>query len=133
MRTRQAGASHARGSTAGTILYLLLGPIIWAAHMTAIYFSQSMLCAHGLANSSVAGIDVVPGIVAAATIAALAILFAAILLPGSTARIARAAGSPIAERTFHRRIMAALAILSAVGVAWAGLAVIFVQDCPPLR
>lgn len=118
-----------RRSTAGTIGYLLFGPIVWAAHLTAIYFSQSMLCAHGLSGGSLAGIGVVPAVIVAVTAACLALLIGAILVVGG--RPAPAGDGP--DQALYRRTTIALAVLSAVGVAWAGVTAFVVPDCPQLR
>jgi hypothetical protein len=125
--------SDTRRSTAGTIVYLLAGPIVWAAHLTILYFVQSMLCAHGLAGRSVAGVGLVPVVIVSATAVGLAILLAAILAPAAASRLAHASGWSMPDRVFHRRVMVALAVLSALGIAWAGFTAFVVPACPQLR
>lgn len=125
--------SHPRPSTAGTILYLLVGPITWSAHFALLYFVQSMLCAHGLAGRGVAGVGIVPAFITVATAAALTLLLAAIFAPDAASRLARADSGSASDRSFRRKVMAALALLSAFGVAWAGLAAFVIPACPQLR
>ncbi len=123
----------AQPSTAGTIFYLLIGPIVWSAHLTALYFSQSMLCAHRLAELTIAGVGVVPFIIVTATAVALAMLIAAMLAPAALERLANASGGSRSEMAFRRRVMMALAILSATGVAWAGATILMLPTCAQLR
>ena len=127
--TRQTTTEHGPGgSTAGTIFYILLGPILWAAHFTLIYFAQSMLCAHGLAGSGV-----VPTIVGIATLVVLGAIGAALLSPHAVRRLMHAGGWSDAELAFHTRLMMGLAVLSAAAIAWAGLAAVVIPSCPLLR
>lgn len=123
-----------RGRSAfGTIIALLAGPIVWAAHLGVVYFLQSMLCAHGSAGVTVAGMGLVLAIVVLATVVALAILAIVLLAP---ARVNRALGAPDwrpSAMAFHTRVMIAMAWLSAFGVLWGGLAAFILPACAPLR
>lgn len=114
-------------STAGTILYVVLGPITWAAHFSVLYFSQSMLCAHSEGES------LVPAIIGVATVVALVPLGAAVIAPRSIARWAGALGPTEEESRFHARLMTTLALLSAAAILWAGLTVFLIPSCLPLR
>jgi hypothetical protein len=121
------------GSTAGTIAYLLFGPILWSLHLTVLYFSQSMLCAHGAAGFTIAGVGIVPFVIVVATAVILVLLCAAMLAPAALGRLMSASGGAQSESSFQRRVMAALAMLSACGVAWAGLASFVLPICAQLR
>ena len=114
-------------SSAGTIFYILIGPIVWAAHFAVLYFVQSMLCAHGTAERFV------PIIIGAATLVAILQLAAAPLLPRTTAGMFRASGWDAEAHAFHVRVMTGLAILSAAGVVWAALPALLLDSCLPLR
>lgn len=110
--------------------YLLLGPILWAAHFALIYGMQSSLCRlagteHG--NSAAAPV------VAVTTLLVLLLLAAVLLAPGAASRILHAAPWPDATQRFCDRIMALLAVLSLFGVIWAGATAILLPACPPLR
>ncbi len=129
--TRNANAG--RRSTAGTLLYMLIGPVVWSAHLGVIYFGQSMLCAHGLAGRSVAGMGIIPFLILSATLISLALLLAAVVAPAAASRFARASGWFGQDVAFYRRVMVLLAILSAVGVVWAGATTLAIPDCPQLR
>ena len=84
-------------STAGTILYILIGPIVWATHFAALYFIQSMLCAHGTAEGFV------PIIIGAATLVAILPLATAPLLPRATAGMFHAGGWGAEANAFHAK------------------------------
>jgi hypothetical protein len=98
---------------------MLLGPIVWALHLTAVYGAHALLCARG---SAAAGVPVI----AVATLAALAplgVAFAALWR----------AGEAESTQRFQRRVAVLLIVLSAVGIVWAGATVMFVAACAPLR
>jgi hypothetical protein len=114
-------------STPGTILYILLGPILWSAHFTVLYSVQSMLCAHGV------GEHLVPVIVAAATMVAVLVTGVLILLPNATSRIFGAGGWEGDAAVFHVRAMRGLAALSTAAIVWGGLTSVFIPGCLTLR
>lgn len=120
------GSGRARGagrSTAGTILMILLGPILWSGHFAAIYMIQSMLCAHEV------GVLAIQPIIALLTVAAAALIAIALGAPERTRGLFGTDGWSEDEQRFHWRLMTLLSVLSAVGVAWAGLTVFFVPAC----
>jgi hypothetical protein len=119
-------------SAPGTIVYVLLGPIVWAIHFGAIYFFQSLMCAREIAFDTVGNLDGQLMIVAA-TVAALAIVAAFVLAPERVAVAVKAASAGSDQRAFQTRLMRLLALLSAVGIAFAGWAAILIPSCPALR
>lgn len=126
--------AEAQGRSAfGTIIALLAGPIVWAAHLGIVYFLQSMFCAHGLVGVRFAGVGLIPGIVMLATVIALAILTVVIVAPKRVDRTLGATGWRPSAMAFHTRVMIAMAWLSAFGVLWAGLAALVLPSCPQLR
>lgn len=126
MTDRTDTTSRRADTAAGALLYLLLGPILWAGHLTAIYGTQSVLCAKAAA-------DAVPAIIAVVTALALALIAVAVLAPSRTARLF--AGSAWSESTqrFMRNAMVTLALLSAFGIAAQGAIALFIPTCPALR
>jgi hypothetical protein len=114
-------------SPVGTVFYILIGPIVWAAHFSVLYFIQSMLCAHGTAERSV------PIVIGAATLVAILPLAAAPLLRHKTAGLFRASGWGAESHAFHGRLMTGLAILSVAGVIWAAVPALLIDSCMPLR
>jgi hypothetical protein len=115
---------------ADTLFALLAGPIAWAAHLAFVYFVQSMLCAHGLAAAAVAGIPIVPAAVGMATAVFLLVAAGAALFEGDRSREDEGAGS---DRGFLRRTRLWLALLSALGIAWAGVSAFALPACATLR
>jgi hypothetical protein len=116
-------------STAGTLVFILIGPIAWALHLSVLYFSQSMLCAHGAADTGIAfGIGLAPFIIGVATAGALLLVMSATLFPQRASRLLSAGwGGETGE--FNMRVMGALALLSSIGVAWGGLAALILPSC----
>ncbi len=115
-----------------TLLYLLFGPIVWAAHLTVIYGAQSVVCALSTSPPRTgASIDSVHTIVLIATIAALSALAAGWL------RLGNPGGSMsegIEDRNhFLESVMHVLVGLSALGVLGAGAAALVLPSCPALR
>lgn len=115
------------GSMAGTFVYVLFGPVVWALHLTAIYGAQ-LLCAGASTNA-----DIIVPIVVGATAAALALLTATIWRPGLAGRPLGVCTRSSDERQFLDRLMRLLAALSIPGVAWAGATAFILEPCAPLR
>lgn len=122
-------AERSRPSTAGTAAYLLLGPLLWAAHFTVLYATQSGACAiFG------AGAGPVPTIVIViATLLVLGLMVAAMLKPHATSELLQAGrwGEPV--QRFCDRVMALLAGLSLFAVVGAAAGAVLLPSCPPLR
>jgi len=113
-----------RGSTLGTILYLLNGPILWAVHFTAIYGAQSTMCGRDLPAP-------VQTVVLGTTIAALIPLAAITAWPAWASRLLRKRNAEIP----HALVAIArwLSLLSAIAILWAGATALWIPPCPPLR
>lgn len=106
----------------GTLAFMLLGPILWALHLTAIYGSQSLLCARGMAGP-------VPDLIFAATAVTLGLMAVCLLAPERLRAAMRASGWPPEQQYFHERVAMLLHILSAFGVAAAGAGAFLVGPC----
>jgi hypothetical protein len=120
-------------SILGTMILLLAGPIVWAAHLGIVYFSQSMLCAHGLAGVRIAGFGLVPLTIVAASLLALAIVAAAAAFAGWARTASLDYWWTRADAGYERRVTLVLLLLSALGILWAGATAFVVPDCPMLR
>ena len=112
---------------------MLLGPILWAAHLAVIYGAQSTLCALGISAVRGPAVSLVAVVTTLATVVVLGLLAVAILAPRALSRRLRAASWSMPAQRFCDRIMVLLAMLSACGVIWAGATVLLVPACPPLR
>lgn len=109
-------------STAGTLVFLMFGPLVWAGHLTLVYGGHTLVCLRG-------------GMADAAGMYVLAVTVVAVLIVCSfifqLERWARAMGlltGEDANRTTHR-IARLLAILSLIAVLWSGATVGLVSAC----
>ena len=127
-----AGKTHSNTdrhrALAGTSFYMLLGPIVWAIHLTVIYISHAVLCARGIVGSGVISIS---SLVFVATGAALAVLIAAIAVANGRRRAV--SPSSATASAFQHSVMGLLAVVSATGVGWAGATALIVPPCLALR
>lgn len=124
------GGDHKNGThepLAGALFYILLGPIVWAIHLTLVYLGHTLLCA--LAGALAPG--VVSFSVIIVTAAALIVLTVAVVAANFRGRAFddRGAGAVF----FRDRIMMALALLSGFGVAWEGASALIIEPCLMLR
>jgi hypothetical protein len=109
----------------GTVLYLLLGPIVWAGHLTIIYSTHAVLCVRGLADGP---LDV-RAIIAVATGVALMVSIAAAVTGWARWRNRKTEG----VSAFQHGVMGLLALLATIGVAFGGATALFVTPCLQLR
>jgi hypothetical protein len=119
------------GSMIGTFLFVLFGPLVWAGHLLAIYGSHASLCEFGALQ--LFGLPIVPILLLVATIGALALLAAGLCWPRRVQALLRADVGEGEERGWLTRLMRLLTGLSLVGVAYAGVAIMLVPICLPLR
>lgn len=132
MDTRTATGQPDRHRPAiGTILYMLFGPLVWAAHLMLIYGPQSIAC--GFYSSPrpplLPGLDLVQTAIAAASVISLAIV-AVPFVAGLQRR------PPTREDdldAFLGSTMRLLAVLSALGIAAAGATALVLPTCLALR
>jgi hypothetical protein len=108
------------------LVYLSLGPILWAIHLTLIYGTHTLVCARTIPGTLPLGFDTAPFVILLITVTTLAVLLGAVLLPSPNTR---PFNGSLASPSFFRRVMVLLALLSAFGVGWAGLASMVVQSC----
>lgn len=117
------------GSTAGSLAFLAFGPIVWALHLAVSYGGHAALCAVGPAAQG----GTLPLLLAAATAMAAIILVVALLRPGLVRRALRAMPASSTEAGFATTVMRFLGVLSLMGVAFAGLAMLILPLCQQLR
>ena len=129
--TRMRSSSNRQGI--GTLIFILLGPIVWAVHLTLIYGSQSSLCAFHLGEDRSGGNSGVIAIILLVTIVSIATVgFSAVRASFVHALIAQ--GTPPAEQAkFIVTIMRVLAGLSILAMFYGGLGAVFLPACDPLR
>ena len=117
----------------GTLVFILVGPIVWSVHLTVIYGSQSLLCALNLSEDRSAGNAVVVTIILVATAVCIAAVgFSAVRTRFVHALIAR--GDPPADQMgFIVTIMRVLAGLSILAMFYVGLGAVILPACDQLR
>lgn len=112
------------------LFYILLGPIVWALHLTLVYLGHTLLCALGVSSGALAPV-VVSFSVIIITAIALIVLAVAVIGAKSRERALNDCGSP--GMFFRNRVMMALALLSGFGVAWEGAGALIIEPCLMLR
>jgi hypothetical protein len=116
----------------GTLIFILVGPIVWAVHLTLIYGSQSSLCAFNPSEDRGENSVVVAVILLVTAVSIAVVGFSAVRANFIHALIAR--GIPPTEQVeFIVTIMRVLAGLSILAMFYAGLSAVFLPACHPLR
>lgn len=116
-----------------TLVFLISGPLCWAAHLTLIYGAQSPLCALGIGETA-GGHN---GLVVAVIIAGTVLLGGMALASAQWAREWHRllAGGPLADdsATFLLTAMRLLVALSVLAMIYAALTSLVLPACAPLR
>jgi len=120
-----------KGGTARTLLFLLIGPIVWGGHGVLMYASHTLLCALGLSGGTLLGWEPMRAISAVATATALGMILVALFAPQPISRLLRMQAG--VDWRFYRSSAAVLAVLSAAGIAWSGAMAFLIPACVPLR
>ena len=127
-------AGDDRGPVTSALLYLLAGPLVWAAHLFLVYAPQSALCAFRITRPVTIEPLLITVYVAAVTALAAAVLVLALWRPGTTASLFRARRFLDGENgQFMISVMRLLSVLSLAGVLWAGATALLLDPCPQLR
>jgi hypothetical protein len=118
--------------TIGTLLYLLAGPLLWAAHLTVIYGSQSSLCAFDIGETAAGNNSLATTVILVATAVCIGLVVAMTLRPQSIfGWLALGEVSP--DRPFLVWAMRLLSALSVLAILYVGLAAIILPACAQLR
>jgi hypothetical protein len=103
------------------------GLIAWAVQFTVIYGVAAIACARGYGDASIAGVGLVHSAIVGATLLALAVT-AAILVMALRDRRNRNADTHPTDR-FLADTTLAISALSLVAIFWQGLPALFVPAC----
>ena len=117
----------------GGIFYLLMGLVIWAAHLLLVYGPQSALRAfraNGMIAVAPFAITALVGVLTVISMAALALVM---WRPRQVARLLRFEAAAETDRRFATSVMRLLTALSFAGVTWAGSVALFLDPCAQLR
>lgn len=107
-----------QNSFSRTFLFMLAGPLIWAAHFVFVYSMHGVACARPAWQASWMSLPVSAWIIMAASLLALlAMAFAHFRLRHS------------GDDRFLSRLAAALCLLSAVAIIWETLPLLWVPAC----
>jgi len=111
-------------STAGTLIFLMWGLIVWGLQFTVLYLAHTWFCALGASTAAT-------GILAAILTMLAIVAIAPVLL--APARMARLAGLREADSAHLLTIARVVAFVSTVAAVWTGAAVVFVDACALTR
>lgn len=112
----------------GTLVFILTGPILWAAELTAIYGAQSSLCAFGAVPQVTVG-----WLVIAISLVLLLADIVAIVRPFPLFNLLVGGSPPPDQRAFILGAMRGLGSLSALAMLYFMLAATFLPACAQLR
>ncbi|HYD80294.1 MAG TPA: hypothetical protein VEC06_10835 [Paucimonas sp.] len=111
-------------------LLMFSGPLIWAAHLLAIYVLAALACARGFAHVEWLGIGVVPLWIGILSVAALAgIAGIAIILCRTNDRLQDRRDDAAGSQDFMRWTTLTLAGISAVAIVWEAAPAYMVPVC----
>jgi hypothetical protein len=117
----------ARAISPDSLVGMVGGPLVWATHFLAVYVFTALACAFRFADREFLGTSVVTSLTAIATLLALAAL--AWLGRLAWGRYLGADGAGHARHRFFALVALLLCVLSAIGVAYAGLALLMLSPC----
>lgn len=106
--------------------YLLGGMIVWAAAFAAAYGTAAVVCARGLAETTLFGMALLPLSIAAITVAAL--LATGLIAAAAYRRLHNTAEEAGLTGFLHGTALL-VALLAVVGIAWNGAPVLFLASC----
>lgn len=125
-------APSRHGSTVGTLLFTLLGPVVWAAHFMTLYFFQSVLC-EAESGRGAPMIHTINLVIWLATAIAICTLAAALLAPARFEAFLHTDDWQPEQRAFHRQTMSILSVLSLFAITAGASGTGFIDTCAVLR
>ena len=108
------------------IMLMSSGLIIWAVHFTGIYGFNAVACARAFGGMELLGFGLVPVIVIALTLVALAATAGTLY---AATRYDEGRSTPQEEFRFIRYVTLAVGWLSLVAIAWNGLPALLLSPC----
>lgn len=116
----------------GVLIYILSGPLIWAAHLFAVYAAQSVACTFIAPPGPGVGNVVSVSVILATIAAAIAAGWLCLRPSGVEASLFGSAGH-VSPSAFENSLTRLLAGLSLAGILWAGMAALILPACGALR
>ncbi|KKB12731.1 hypothetical protein VE25_05740 [Devosia geojensis] len=117
----------------GTLVFLCLGPLLWAVQLTLIYGPQSSLCAYGIGTGQGGSNLLVAGLILIVSALCMGLAAAALLRPGAAYELATGTRPSGETWPFLTWVMRALAALSLLAMLYAGLGALLLPACAQLR
>ena len=111
----------------GLLALSISGLIAWAAQFTVIYGATSMLCERGWTDVWLAGVNIVPLVVAGTTVLALAATGGILWL--SLSRSRRTGSQAAAADRFLNDLTTVVSGIALVSILWQGLPGLLVPPC----
>ncbi|QLF71827.1 hypothetical protein FE840_019695 (plasmid) [Peteryoungia desertarenae] len=114
---------------AGALLFMLTGPILWAAHFLMVYSGQATICAWRSNGFLLLPEGYVSLLVLAVTVVAEVVLVYALWRPSAIARLLNFDVDDAENQWFATRAMRSLVALSIFGVTGGGAAALALDAC----
>jgi hypothetical protein len=116
----------------GELANMVAGLLLWAAHFAVVYAVHTLSCARGFAPWTVLGFGLVPFVIAAATIVALAGSGLVLAIALRDLRAMRGPRSDVRDsQRFLTYTSATVASFSMLAILWVALPALFIQPCSP--
>lgn len=117
----------------GTLVFVMVGPILWAAHLMLIYGSQSSLCAFEVGLGLGGNSPLAAGAVLGGTVLCMVLSGEALAKPEATFGLITGIAEPGNQWHFLRAVMRMLTGLSLLAMLYAGLGAVLLPACAQLR
>ena len=117
----------------GTLIFLIVGPCLWALHFTLIYGPQSALCGLELGTTDGGHNAIAATTVGVVTIGTLLLGGLSYVFAHACYRLLCGASPPPDQWPYLQFIMRLLTALSLLAIAYAGIAAIFLPACAQHR
>ncbi|MBD8066097.1 hypothetical protein IC608_11500 [Devosia sp. PTR5] len=112
----------------GTLIFILTGPILWAADLTIIYGAQSSLCAFGALPPQIVG-----WLVLAPCVILMGLVLLALAKPSPVFRGLTGASPPPEQWPFLLSITRLLGGISVLAMVYFSIAALLLPACGQLR
>lgn len=118
-----------RISTAGTLTYVLIGPIIRAVHFGVLYAAHAFSCDLAQDGQAAMTQNSILAVIWIATLVAIALLTGALVAPHRLSSLLGTGGRSAVQTRFHRQAMSWLAVLALLAIGFAAASTMFVDPC----
>lgn len=108
--------------TVRTLVYIMIGPILWGLHFTVVYCGHTLACLFGFSESAI-----LLGVVILTAAAGL-VLVAALVMQDAFARLLGIGPEAAGRRTYDSFSRIA-GLLSLVALVWTGSTVVILGSC----